>query len=119
MTITTLAPYDFPSSDALERYKGKQLVFVWWERHRMFSRPFVVAVPPATTFGAIVKKQLTDCFSYHPDFAQIDWDKAIWHNGKTEFKPDFDKSLADNGIGHKDLIRLTTPGLDGIAGSGY
>jgi len=33
--------------------------------------------------------------------------------------PDRNKSLAENGIGHKDLIRLTTPGLDGIAGSGY
>ena len=79
----------------------------------------MVAVPPQTPFRVIVEKYITDCFSYHPDFAHIDWGKALWHNGKTPFVPDLDKSLADNGIGHKDLIRLTTPGLDGIAGSGY
>ena len=119
MSVKTLAPYDFPSSDALERYKGKQLVFVNWERHRMFSRPFVVALPPDTPFSVLVEQYLAPCFAYHPDFARIDWNTVTWRNGKTAFTPDFARSLKDNGIGHKDLIRMTTPGLEGIAGTGY
>ena len=33
------------------------------------------------------------------------------------FKPDPKKSLADNGLGHKSLVRFKTPGLSGINGS--
>jgi phenol hydroxylase P4 protein len=32
--------------------------------------------------------------------------------------PDPAKSLADNGLTHKDAIRFRTPGLTGIKGSG-
>ena len=119
MAVKALAPYEFQSRDALERYKGKQLLFINWERHRMFSRPFILALPPETPFSEIIDKHITDCFSYHPDFAHIDWSKVVWQNSNTVFTPDPAKSLKDNGIGHKDLIRFTTPGLDGIAGSGY
>ena len=30
-----------------------------------------------------------------------------------------DKSLADNGVNHKSLIRMITPGLNGINNSGF
>jgi len=119
MTVTALSDYEFASRDALARYKGKQLLYVNWEKHRLFSRPFVLALPPETKFSVLIDKYITDCYSYHPDFAQIDWSQALWQNGKNFFTPDPAKSLAENGIGHKDLIRLTTPGLNGIAGSGY
>lgn len=116
--LKTLAPYEFKSRDAVENYKGRQLLYVNWERHRMFSRPFVLAMKPETSF-AVVLEEMAACFSYHPDWSQIDWDKAIWQNGNTPFTPDRSKSLKENGIGHKDLIRFRTPGLDGIAGTGY
>lgn len=116
--LKTLAPYEFKSSDALENYKGRQLLYVNWERHRMFSRPFVLALSPETPFAAILE-QMAECFSYHPDWSQIDWNTVVWQNGNTPFTPDCAKSLKENGIGHKDLIRFRTPGLDGIAGTGY
>ena len=53
MTVHALADYQFLSSDALARYKGKQLLYINWEKHRMFSRPFVLALPPDTPFGAL------------------------------------------------------------------
>jgi hypothetical protein len=68
--LKTLAPYDFPSSDAVENYAGRQLLYINWERHRMFSRPFVLALPPETPFGEIIDTHMTDCFSYHPDWAR-------------------------------------------------
>lgn len=119
MTVKALAEYSYPSSDALANYKGKQLLYVNWEQHRMFSRPFVLALPPETMFSMIIEKYITDCYSYHPDFAQIAWSKVVWQNSNTVFTPDPARSLRDNGIGHKDLIRFTTPGLNGLAGSGY
>ena len=119
MTVHALADYQFLSCDALARYKGKQLLYINWEKHRMFSRPFVLALPPDTPFAEIVERYITDCYRYHPDFAHIDWAQVTWQNGQTPFTPDLSKSLADNGIGHKDLIRFTTPGLDGLGGSGY
>lgn len=119
MTVAALDKYEFKSADALENYKGKQLLYINWEKHRMFSRPFVVALPPDTAFSVIIDKFITDCYSYHPDFAKIDWSKVTWQKGSSPFAPDRNKSLKENGIGHKDLIRFTTPGLDGIAGTGY
>lgn len=119
MTVKALADYQFKSSDALENYQGKQLLYINWERHRMFSRPFVVALPPETMFSVIIDKYITDCYSDHPDFAKIDWATVTWQNSTTAFTPDPGKSLAANGIGHKDLIRFTTPGLNGIADTGY
>lgn len=118
MTVAALGPYDFPSRDALANYHGKQLVYVWWEKHRMFSRPFVVALSPETTFRELVENHVSS-YAHHPDYAKIAWDEVIWRNGDEVFTPDLDASLAENGIGHKDLIRFTTPGLDGIAGTGY
>ncbi|MDR3376822.1 MAG: phenol hydroxylase subunit P4 [Ancalomicrobiaceae bacterium] len=118
MTVAALAPYEFASRDRLENFHGKQLVYVWWEKHRMFSRPFVVALTPATPFRRLFEDYIST-YAWHPDWPHIVWDQVIWQNGDEVFTPDFDASLAQNGIGHKDLIRFSTPGLDGIAGTGY
>lgn len=119
MTVASTARYEFESSDSLRRFHGRQLLYVNWEKHRMFSRPFVLALPPDTPFRVLLEKYIPDAYSFHPDFPKIDWAAVRWQNSHTRFTPDPDKTLAQNGIGHKDLIRFTTPGLDGIAGSGY
>lgn len=119
MTVTALGNYAFPSADAVENYKGRQLLYVNWEMHRMFSRPFVLALPPATPFSELLEKHIPEAYSFHPDYEHIDWSAVVWQNSNTRFTPDPARSLAENGIGHKDLIRFTTPGLDGIAGSGF
>ncbi len=118
MSVTSLGAYEFEPRDALARYRGKQLVYINWERHRMFSRPFVIAVSPETPFRTLVDDYISS-YAYHPDYERIDWDKVVWRNSEEVFTPNFDKSLAANGIGHKDLIRFTTPGLDGLNGTGY
>ena len=119
MSVTSLGRYEFESRDAISHYKGKQLIYVNWEKHRMFSRPFVLAVAPETPLQAIIDNQIGACYGYHPDFAKIDWSRVTWQKGRDAFAPDPAKTLAENGIGHKDLIRFTTPGLDGIAGTAY
>ena len=79
----------------------------------------MLALSQETPFAEIIDKYITDCYSYHPDFARIDWAQVIWQNSNQVFTPDRAKSLKENGIGHKDLIRFTTPGLNGIADTGY
>lgn len=118
MSVASIGAYDLPSRDALANYKGKQLLYVNWEMHRMFSRPFVVTMEPGTPFATLLA-YIKESYEYHPDFEHIEWDKVIWQNSEEVFTPDPSKSLAENGIGHKDLIRFTTPGLNGLNGSGY
>lgn len=119
MSVTSIGRYEFESSDSLRHYNGKQLLYINWEKHRMFSRPFVLALRPETPFAELLEKHIPEAYSYHPDFEKIDWSAVTWQNSTQSFTPDPAKSLRDNGIGHKDLIRFTTPGLDGLAGSGY
>jgi phenol hydroxylase P4 protein len=119
MPVHALGAYDFGSRDAVERYKGRQLLFVNWEKHRMFSRAFVLALSPDTPFSQLLEKFIPEAYGFHPDFARIDWKAVTWCNSTTPFTPDPARSLRENGIGHKDLIRFTTPGLDGLGGMGY
>ena len=66
---------------------------------------------------SVIAGVLPGVFGYHPDFAQIDWSKVEWLKSGQPWTPDVEKSLADNGLKHKDVIRFRTPGLTGIKGS--
>ena len=58
-------------------------------------------------------------FGAHPDFAKVDWAKAEWFKSGQPWQPDMAKSLADNGLRHKDVIRFRTPGLTGLSGTAF
>ena len=47
----------------------------------------------------------------------ISHEQAEWFKSGQPWKPENDKSMADNGLGHKDVIRFRTPGLTGLGGS--
>jgi phenol hydroxylase P4 protein len=47
----------------------------------------------------------------------VDWLAAEWIKGGQPFAPDFGRSLKDNGVGHKDLLRFRTPGLNTLCGT--
>ncbi|KDB09343.1 Phenol hydroxylase conserved region [Burkholderia sp. lig30] len=116
MTVVALKPYDFPLMDTVEKFPAP-LLYVLWEGHLMFPAPFCLPLPPDTPFGALAAQILPPIYGYHPDFAKIDWDRVQWFKSGEPWTPDATKSLAENGLGHKDLISFRTPGLDGIAGS--
>ena len=103
--------------DSQYKFHGNQLLYVGWEDHLLFCAPFAFPFPPAMRFGDVVEQALPGAFGYHPDFARIDWQAVQWFKSGQPFTPDFDKSLAGNGLGHKDVIRFRTPGLTGIKGS--
>ncbi|MDG0024668.1 phenol hydroxylase subunit P4 [Trinickia sp. Y13] len=116
MTVIALKPYSFPPQDTVEKFPAP-LLYVGWEEHLMFPAPFCLPLPPDTPFGALEAQILPSIYGGHPDFPKIDWSAVQWTLSGNPFTPDREKSLAENGIGHKTLIRFRTPGLNGIKGS--
>lgn len=116
MTLATLDTYDFPAKDKRENFPAP-LLYIGWEDHMSFCSPVCVPLPGDTPFGALTEQVLPGIYGQHPDFARIDWAQAEWFRSGQAWRPDPALSLADNGLGHKDVIRFRTPGLTGIEGS--
>jgi phenol hydroxylase P4 protein len=119
MPVIALAPgYEGEVRDRVENFHGNQLVYFGWDRHMLFCSPFTFPLPPTMPFKALVNDVLSPLLAAHPEGASIDWKEAIWLRSGQPFTPDMEASLADNGLGHKSLLRLQTPNLRGIGGSG-
>lgn len=119
MTVTANAPYAFTSHDRQEDFRGALLIYVGWNRHMMFASPYCWPLPPDMPFGALIEGPMAQAFGQHPDWAQVDWNKATWTCNGEPFRPDLGQSLAANGLPHKASLTFTTPGLDGIGGMGF
>lgn len=104
--------------DRLENFHGNMVVYLHWEEHLSFCAPIAFPLPPAMPFGGILEQILPTYYGAHPDFARIDWASVKWMLDGAAFTPDPAKSLADQGIGHKSVLRFWTPGLNGYKGSG-
>jgi phenol hydroxylase P4 protein len=119
MPVQALKPgYTGEVKDRVELFHGNQLIYIGWDQHNMVCAPLALPLPPAMPFGDLIDKVLpTTAYAAHPDWPKIDWSKVQWLHSSEPFKPDPKKSLADNGLGHKSLIRFRTPGLTGINGS--
>ena len=119
MPVIAPAPgYRGEVRDRVENFHGNQLVYFGWDRHMLFCSPFTLPVPPAMPFKAFVDDVLKPLLAVHPEAAAIDWTTATWLRAGVPFTPDGEASLAANGLGHKSVLRLQTPGLAGIGGSG-
>lgn len=118
MAVAAVGKYEFAPRYAVDTFPAP-LLYIGWEDHLMLCAPFCVPLPPTMKFGDLVQGVLPGMYAAHPEFAKIDWGRAEWFKSGQPFKPDFDKSLADNGLGHKDAIRFRTPGLTGLKGSAH
>ncbi len=118
MTVTAIGEYPVLPRDVKENFHGNIMVIIGWDKHLMISSPMAFPLPPDMPFGAFVSEVMPAAFAPHPEWEQIDWSTARWLLNGEPFDPDMEKSLADNGIDHKSVIRLQTPGLTGIAGTG-
>lgn len=116
MSVVALERYEFAARDARENFPAP-LLFIGWEDHLMIAAPVCLPLPPDMPFGALQAAVLPGIYGEHPDFAQIDWNTVQWFKSGKPWAPDAAKSLADNGLQHKDVIRFRTPGLTGIQGS--
>lgn len=118
MSVVALEPgYTGEVKDSVDKFHGQQLLYIGWEDHLMYCSPLCIPVPPDLPFGALSEKIIPDLYDLHPDMAKVDWSKVQWFRSGKPFTPDFSKSVTDNGLGHKAVVRFRTPGLTGIAGS--
>jgi phenol hydroxylase P4 protein len=118
MAVAAITPdYTGERLDRVENFHGKIVVYVGWDRHLMFCSPVAFVTPPDTTFGKVMDELIPGAFAQHPDFEKIDWDGVSWLLNGEAFTPDREATLEAQGVDHKSIIRLQTPGLDGIGGS--
>lgn len=117
MAVHAIKEYIGEVKDRQENFHGNQLLYIGWDDHLMFCAPFCFPFPPAMRFGDVLEQVLPGAYGYHPDFKAVDWSKAEWLKSGQPFQPDVNKSLAENGLQHKDVLRFRTPGLTGIKGS--
>ncbi len=119
MTVRAIRDdYTAVPKDLEANFHGNRLVYLGWDQHLMFCAPLAFPLPPQMPFRALRDELLPAGFGQHPEFARIDWERAEWLLDGAPFVPDLDASLDANGVGHKSVLRLRTPGLDGLQGSG-
>lgn len=117
MSISAIGSYEFQAQDGVDRFPAP-LLYVAWDEHLMFCAPHCVLAPPQLPFAEFFQSVFAAMYDQHPDFPRIDWSRVNWFKNGEFWFPRGDLSLAQNGIVHKDLIRVLTPGLSGICGSG-
>jgi len=118
MPVHAITPdYVGTVKDRVENFHGNILVHIYWKDHLLFCAPIGLPLPPSMPFAALLADVLPGAYSQHPEWEAIDWTQAQWDLNHAPFTPDPAKSLAENGIVHKALLCLTTPGLTGLAGS--
>lgn len=118
MAVHALKPgYTGQVRDRVENFHGRQLLYVGWHDHLSFGAAHALALTPDTPFSALVENILPGVYAQHPDTARIDWKFVQWFRSSQPFTPELDKSLADNGLGHKAAIWFSTPGLNGVNGT--
>ncbi|WP_026928189.1 phenol hydroxylase subunit P4 [Granulicoccus phenolivorans] len=116
MSVKATKEYVGVPRDSVDKFHGKQIVYLNWHQHLLFAAAFMTWVEPELTFGDYIGGPITALIAADPDAAAVEWDKVEWKVRGESFTPDFAKSLADNGIGHKDLITMHTPGLNTLCG---
>lgn len=114
MAVIARKDYTGVPRDLVENFHGKQIVYVSWDQHLLFAAPLMFVLPPETIFKDFVDGPLTALLQPDPDAGGIVWSLVEWLKGTEPFTPDFTKSLAANGITHKQQLRIRTPGLNSL-----
>jgi phenol/toluene 2-monooxygenase (NADH) P4/A4 len=116
MAVTSTKEYIGVPRDVVENFNGNQLLYVSWDQHLLFASSFLICRSPETTFRDMVETNLLPLIAADPDAEKVQWDEVKWLMGNKPWTPDWDASLADNGIRHKAHLRFQTPGLNSICG---
>lgn len=114
MPVTSIGTYHFPPRDSADVYKDGQLVYFCWERHLLFAAPFILFAPGTMKFADFMEERIKPLLAPDPDLGAVDWDQVQWTIGGKPVTIDWQASLTDNGIGHKDKIIMHTPGLNSL-----
>lgn len=118
MPVTAIGPYAAQPLDRQANFNGLQLVYLCWEQHLLFCAPFTFPLPPDMGFAEFVEQVVKPSIASHPEASSVNFATVTWRLNDQPFTPNAAASLIDNGIDHKSLLHLATPGLSGIAGTG-
>ena len=109
MPVASLAPgYSGPDRDIVENFHGNQLVYVHWEGHLNFCAAITLPLPPAMPVRELIEEVLPALYGVDPEWRSGELDGARWMLDGKDWVPDPARSLADQGVGHKSLIRFWT-----------
>lgn len=114
MGVTAIGEYRFPPRDAADVYGDQQIVYFCWDRHLLFAAPFITFVPKDMPLSEYLEERIKPMLAPDPDVGALNWGDAEWFIGPNPFTPDYSASLTANGIGHKDKIIMSTPGLNSL-----
>lgn len=119
MALQSIGEYPIIMKDKIENFHGNQLVFINWHAHRVVSSLRAFPLPPQMSFGALLKDIIPITYNIEPDYEYLDFEttEVIWEVDGKIIIPDFSKSLTENGVGHKSVIKFITPSLTGRVGA--
>ncbi|MDB5080623.1 MAG: phenol hydroxylase subunit [Chloroflexi bacterium] len=108
MSVVSLKPgYEFPARDRAELFGNDMLVYTHWVGNLMFSAAAAFRVPQGMPWGDFKANMLDGLFGGDaPAYRQLTPENTRWTLNDQEFSPANDRSLADLGITHKDLIKF-------------
>lgn len=113
MAVVSLNPgYSGPTRDRRENFHGAQLVYVHWEGHLNFCAGITLPLPADTPFAALAGEILPSLYQADPDWASVDLAAARWMLDGRDWSPDPSRSIGEQGVGHKSLIRFWTAPAD-------
>ncbi|MCL2658425.1 MAG: phenol hydroxylase subunit P4 [Betaproteobacteria bacterium] len=115
MPVAALKEYIGVPRDSVDKFLGQQLVYVSRDHHLLFASAFLTCVPPQMKFREFVEGPLKTLIQPDPDAEKVDWTKVQWLKSNQPWQPQFNLSLKENGIEHKDQIRFQTPGLNTLS----
>jgi phenol hydroxylase P4 protein len=109
MATASLHPgYTGPVRDKIDNFHGAQLVYFHWEGHLNFCSAITLPLPADTPFGALTTEVLPSIYGIDLEWAEVDLGRALWMLDGEEWVPDATRSIGEQGVGHKSLIRFWT-----------
>lgn len=119
MATVSIGEYPVIMKDKVENFHGNQVVYIGWDKHKLINTAMAFPLPPQMPFKALIQEVMPTCYKDHPEFEKIVWDDSVlWNLNGEAFVPNLEKSLLDNGIDHKSILRFETPSLKGLNGVG-
>lgn len=109
MPVASLKPgYAGPVRDQVGNFHGAQLVYVHWEKHLNFCSAITLPLPSDTPFGALTSEILPSLYGGDPEWSPEGLAAAYWMLDGKPWTPDPAKSIGEQGVDHKSLIRFWT-----------
>ncbi|RUP78439.1 phenol hydroxylase [Alteromonas sp. KS69] len=114
MAVKAISDYTAVPNDLVENFNGMQLLYVHWRNHIMFCAPFALLVSPEATFPEVYASHIQPAIAPHPEAAKIKYDEIQWELNGQPFSPSETDTLLAQGIDHKSMLSMITPGLNGL-----